>query len=175
MEIKTKRLLLRDVKKEDVKDFVLAGNSWEINYFVWYVPYPLTVKEAEKMIRRMIEQTKSKRRRHYELAITLKTEKKVMGMINLYDMDYKCRKCKIGYWIGKDYRRKGYCEEACRAIIKFAFKELKMHKISGKTLIDNKASNNLLKKLGFKKICRIKEDQFVDNKFIDCYLWEKIE
>ncbi len=173
MEIKTRRLILREVNKEDVADFVLVGNSKEINYFVWYVPYPLTVKGAEKMIKRMAEQAKSRRRRHYELAITLKKEKELRGMINLYDMNYKCKKCKIGYWIGKDYRKKGYTEEACKAILKFAFKNLKMHKISGKTLVNNKASNKLLKKLGFKKIATAKEDQLVYNQFIDCYLWEK--
>ncbi len=173
MEIKTKRLILRDLEMKDVKDFVKAGNSKEINYFVWYVPYPLTVKKAEKMIKRMIEQSKSKRRRHYELAITINGEKKVIGMINLYDTDYKCKKCKIGYWIGEKNRRKGYSEEACRAVINFAFKKLKMHKISAKALIDNFASNKLLRKLGFRKIATAKEDQFIDNKYMDCYLWEK--
>src|SRR4030042_1797196 len=174
MDIKTKRLILRDVKKEDTADFVLAGNSREINYFVWYIPYPLTMQKAKKMIKRMGEQAKSRRRRHYELAITLKKEERVIGMINLYDMDYKGRKCKIGYWISEAQRRKGYEEEAGRAIIDFAFKKLKMHKISGKTLMDNQASNKLLKKLGFKKIAISREDQFIDNKFMDCYLWERI-
>ena len=53
MDIKTKRLILRDVKKEDTADFVLAGNSREINYFVWYIPYPLTMQKAKKMIKKI--------------------------------------------------------------------------------------------------------------------------
>jgi len=173
MEIKTKRLILRDIKKEDIKDFVLAGNSKAINYFTAYIPHPLTVEKAEKMIKRMIEQSKSKRRRHCELAITLKGEKKVVGMVNLYDIDYNSRKCKIGYWIGKEYRRKGYTEEACKAIIQSAFKKLKMHKISATTLTDNYSSNKLLKKLGFKRLATSKHDRFIDGKFFDCFLWEK--
>ena len=175
MEIKTKRLILRDVRKEDAKDFVKAANSKEINYFTAYIPHPLTLEKAEKMIKRMIEQGKSKRRRHCELAITLKEEKKVIGMVNLYDIDYNSWKCKLGYWIGEDYRRCGYTEEACRAIIRFAFKKLKMHKIAATTLIDNYSSNKLLKKLGFKKLAISKHDRCICGKFCDCYLWEKIE
>jgi [ribosomal protein S5]-alanine N-acetyltransferase len=173
MEIKTKRLILRDVEKKDINDFVSAGNSKEINYFTAYIPYPLTPEKAEKMIKRMIEQGKSERRRHSELAITLKGEKKVIGMINLYDIDYNSRKCKIGYWIGHAWRRRGYTEEACIAIISYAFKKLEMNKISATTLTDNIFSNNLLKKLGFKKLATCKQDRLIGYKFYDCFLWEK--
>jgi [ribosomal protein S5]-alanine N-acetyltransferase len=173
MEIKTKRLILRDIEKADLPDFVAAGNSKEINYFTAYIPYPLTEKSAEKMIKRMSEQARSERRRHCELAITLKDKKKVIGMINLYDIDYNSRKCKIGYWIGQNYRRRGYTEEACRAIINYAFKKMKMNKISATTLTDNVYSNKLLKKLGFKKLATARQDRLIGKKFFDCFLWEK--
>jgi [ribosomal protein S5]-alanine N-acetyltransferase len=175
MELKTKRLLLQELKREDLDAFVEVGNEKAINYFTWYIPYPLTRKKAKKVVEKIIEGAQKKRRDHYELAITLKNSKKLIGMANIYSMNYKDRKAKIGYWIGKEFRRRGYALEASKAMIDFAFGELKLNKITGKSLAQNKASNELLKKLGFRKMGIARQDQCVDGKLMDCYIWERLK
>lgn len=57
----------------------------------------------------------------------------------------------IGYVIGKDYRKKGYATEACRAILDYAYHELQMKKINAFTLANNVAGIALLNRLGFCK------------------------
>ncbi len=174
MELKTKRLILRELKIEDLEDFSKVGNDKEISYFSNYIPYPLTGDKAKKVAEKIIEGARKKKRDHYELAILLKKGKKLIGMVNIYSLNYKDKKAKIGYWIGKHYRRKGYAFEASKSMIEFAFSNLNLNKITGNTLAENKASNNLLKKLGFKKMGIAKKDRFVDGKFMDCNIWEKI-
>jgi [ribosomal protein S5]-alanine N-acetyltransferase len=175
MELKTKRLLLRELKSEDLEEFIEIGNEKAINYFTWYIPYPLTRKKARKAIEKIIEGASKKKRDHYELAITLKKGKKVIGMANIYSLNYKDKRAKIGYWIGKQYRRKGYAIEASKAMIDFAFGELQFNKLTGKTLAENKASNSLLKRLGFRKMGIAKQDQCVDGILKDCYIWEMLK
>ncbi len=53
----------------------------------------------------------------------------------------------IGWFFNKSFWQQGYAYEACRAVIDYAFNELKAHKIFAET-IDSVKSVGLMKKLG---------------------------
>lgn len=55
----------------------------------------------------------------------------------------------LGYAYLPEYGGQGYAIEAARAILEFAFHELKLTKLAAITSPDNQASNKLLQKLGF--------------------------
>lgn len=65
----------------------------------------------------------------------------------------------IEFYITKSQRRKGYCEEACKAVIELIFTEgisvdgnvLRVKKLYATTLTDNIAAITLLSQLGFKR------------------------
>ena len=65
----------------------------------------------------------------------------------------------IEFYISKSQRRKGYCEEACKAVVGLIFSEglsvdnnvLSVQKLYATTLAENIAVINLLSKLGFKR------------------------
>jgi len=50
------------------------------------------------------------------------------------------------------YHKQGYVQEAARAVLEFAKKDLKLSQILGYTAFDNEASKNVLDKLGFSLI-----------------------
>ncbi len=171
MQLKTPRLIIRDLEDKDAKAFAENGNDEEIKFFNWYLPYPLTLAKAEKIItKRKIPQ--EGHRWLYELGIVLKETQEFMGIVSLYDVDKPENKAKLGYWIGKKYRRKGYTKEAIEEIIKFAFKELKLNKISAKTMASNKKSESLLKKLNFRKVGIKRWDKVIEGKKYDVKEWE---
>ena len=65
----------------------------------------------------------------------------------------------IEFYISKSQRRKGYCEEACKAVMELIFSDglsvdnnaLCVQKLYATTLAENIAVINLLSKLGFKR------------------------
>lgn len=65
----------------------------------------------------------------------------------------------IEFYISKSQRRKGYCEEACKAVMELIFSDglsvdnnvLGVQKLYATTLAENIAVINLLSKLGFKR------------------------
>lgn len=59
----------------------------------------------------------------------------------------------LGYHIFPSYRRRGYAEESCLAILKYAEEELEADRIFLRVSEKNEKSINLARKLGF---CRIK-------------------
>lgn len=65
----------------------------------------------------------------------------------------------IEFYIGRNYRRNGYCEEACKAVMKQILGEglaidsnhrISVDKLYATTLAENVATIELLKKLGFR-------------------------
>jgi len=55
----------------------------------------------------------------------------------------------LGYWIGKDFARKGLMSAAVGAIVPFAFNVLKLQRIEAACLPTNTASLALLRRSGF--------------------------
>ena len=61
-------------------------------------------------------------------------------------------KGELGYWMGRRFQRQGLMTEACAAVMQFAFKELELHKLTVSHFAGNAASENLIKRLGFRYI-----------------------
>lgn len=58
----------------------------------------------------------------------------------------------IGFCTNKEYRKKGYMQEALNAFVSFLRKETATRKIIATSYSHNLASNNLLRKIGFKEV-----------------------
>jgi ribosomal-protein-alanine N-acetyltransferase len=59
--------------------------------------------------------------------------------------------CTLGYWIGARFARQGYMTSAVKALIPFVFKTLGLHRIEAACLTENRASQNLLARAGFRQ------------------------
>jgi ribosomal-protein-alanine N-acetyltransferase len=57
----------------------------------------------------------------------------------------------LGYWIGRPYSRQGYMSDAIKAVIAFAFETLQLHRLEAACLPANKASQGVLRKVGFQQ------------------------
>lgn len=57
----------------------------------------------------------------------------------------------LGYWIGAPYARQGYMSEAMQCMLSFAFEQLELHRVEAACLPNNKASEALLRKSGFRQ------------------------
>lgn len=85
------------------------------------------------------------------LAITHRRKKDLIGAIGLSEISEVHETAAMGYWIGRKYRNHGYCTEAARAILKYGFGQLKLHKIYAHHLSRNPSSGRVMQKLGMKK------------------------
>jgi [ribosomal protein S5]-alanine N-acetyltransferase len=144
MRIVTERLILRPPTLKDAADIVENVNDLSVSKYLALVPYPYTLKDARVFI-------KLSKNNRYNFGIILKSSEKLIGMIGFRSLDKFIKRADIGYWLGKNYWRQGITEEALRAIVKFAFRKLKLVRLQAGVFVENKASANLLKKVGFKK------------------------
>jgi len=101
-----------------------------------------------------------KKNRDYKFAIL--ADGKFAGSAAL---SYTKEGYEIGYFVLKKYRGKGIATKAARDVLNFGFKELRLRKVLALTDTDNKSSNKILAKTGFKKIRENKKERE--------FLWKK--
>jgi len=55
----------------------------------------------------------------------------------------------LGYWVGQRHARRGYTADAVRALVRFAFEELGLHRVEAACIPENVASRAVLERVGF--------------------------
>jgi ribosomal-protein-alanine N-acetyltransferase len=73
----------------------------------------------------------------------------------------------IGYWVGKPYARQGYGLEAVRAVSRFAFQQLGLHRLEAACVPENEPSHRLLLKAGFEHEGRARAYLRIDGRWRD--------
>jgi RimJ/RimL family protein N-acetyltransferase len=81
---------------------------------------------------------------------------KLIGAVGLL-IDPQDQRAELGYWIGKPYWNQGYCTEAARAVIGFAFEQLGLNRIFAHHFLRNPASGRVLQKLGLSHEGRLRQ------------------
>jgi len=151
MRIATERLILRPPTLKDAADIAANVNNPDVTRFTAHIPFPYSLKNAKDFIRLCRKQESQKPCTDLSFVIELRREKKVIGCLGFIRIDHFTGKADIGYWLGKNYWRKGFGFEAINALIKFAFNKLKLQRLEAAIYAENLASQALVKKLGFKK------------------------
>jgi [ribosomal protein S5]-alanine N-acetyltransferase len=84
--------------------------------------------------------------------IIRKTDEAIVGTIGLSQIFRKrFLNAYLGYLLGAGYTGNGYMTEAVYLILRFAFRDLKLHRIEANVQPDNVPSLNVLRRNGFKK------------------------
>jgi len=149
MQLKTKRLVLRNLRLGDEKAIRKNINNLNVSRYLLVVPYPYTRKNASEFVRHCISEANKKPRTNYEFGIELQKTPGIIGMISLTKIDRFRGIGMIGYWLGEDYWRKGIMSDALIRMIDYTFNTLKLRRIDITAASVNEASNALIRKIGF--------------------------
>lgn len=151
MRLETERLILREWNKTDVENLVEGLNNIEVSKWLASVPFPYTTEDAEKRINSCIEDAKKcEERISYDFAIELKSEKKVIGGVNLLRINKFQGTAGGGIWINPKYHGQGYGKEAFGRRIEFAFNDLMLRRLESGYFEGNLSSFKMQEKFGYK-------------------------
>lgn len=81
----------------------------------------------------------------------------------------------VGYWIGQPFARRGHATAAVRALIAFAFWQLKLHRLEAACLPTNVASRRVLEKAGFRQEGHARAYLKINGEWADHLLFGLIE
>ena len=145
-EIKTQRLVLRELKLDDAAAFSKLAGDYDISKMTGSLPHPLPLYSAEFKI--MTLRRQKQRGLAYPYAITIDGGE-LIGVMDLFRSASDAI-LEIGYWIGKPYWGQGLSTEAAKGIIDEAKETLGVKALLAGAFADNQGSLRVLEKLGFK-------------------------
>ncbi len=148
LEIEGDRINLRKLKVSDAEDIYENVKDEEVVRWTLNIPHPYPPNEAVKFIKRT--HYKIRKKTGYAFGIVLKETNRVIGVVDIFNIDWENESAEIGYWLGVRYWNRGLMTEAVRLTLKFAFEELKLHRVSATLLEENVASRRVLEKTGFR-------------------------
>jgi len=102
-------------------------------------------------------------------------ENMALGMIDLFDFDFKHRRAGVGVLVKEHNERfKGYGREALKLLIDYSFTHLDLNQLYCNISEENDASIKLFSNQGFKKIGLKKDWNFVNGSYKNEYLFQLI-
>ena len=100
---------------------------------------------------------------------------KALGMIDLFDFDFKNSRAGIGILVKDSVNRKqGFGKEALQLLINYSFKQLNLHQLYCNISEDNKASIKLFTNQGFENIGLKKDWILVNGVYKNEYVFQLI-
>lgn len=144
LTLETPRLILRKFELKDQDDcFKFLSDKKRCLDDGGYLPFTEKNEEYNQLMNKFLND-------NGRLMIYSKEHQKVIGTINLMDVQDRPIECKeIGYVISPNYRREGYAYEAVSNLVKLLLDDLKLDMLIAGCFEDNIASKKMLEKLNF--------------------------
>jgi RimJ/RimL family protein N-acetyltransferase len=167
MELVTERLVLRDFVEEDWRSLRAIERQPEVvRYMTQDVASDLSIRAY---IEKGIATARALPRTVYDLAITL--EGRFIGRCGLKRKDDEPRVAELWYLLDPADQGNGYAVEAARALVRFGFEELGLHRIYADVDPRNLPSARLLERLGMRREGHFVKDIWIKGEWCDTVIY----
>lgn len=89
------------------------------------------------------------------------------GCVGIEAIHWSKREASIGGWLGSEYQGKGIMTKSCNAIIDHLFRDLGLNRVEMRAAEHNHKSRAIPERLGFKKEGIVKDDEWLNGRFVD--------
>jgi ribosomal-protein-alanine N-acetyltransferase len=139
------RVRLADPTSDDRREFVdLVDASVDLHR-------PWTYPPADTATyRRLLERNRAEN--FFALLARRIEDNAIVGLFEFSDVARGAfQNAYLGYWVGEPYARQGYMREGMQLALRFAFSELRLHRVEANIQPGNTPSLALAKKSGFRR------------------------
>ncbi len=145
--IETERLFLRRFQYTDDNAMLKYWIADDKIQSMYSEPVYSTREEVRDLLTKYINSYEEND--YYRWAIILKETGECIGQIAYFLVDNKNHFAEIEYCIGSAFQRRGYATEATKAVIRYGFEKMHLHKVQICTKEINVASKRVIEKCGF--------------------------
>jgi RimJ/RimL family protein N-acetyltransferase len=149
LQIKTERLVLRDVTEADLP--VLLAQAQEPEARGGILAYQADETYNRVCLMTAIEWARVGRRENYTLAVERKADGAVVGSCSIANVREDSIEAALGWHYGVKYWGKGYGTEAARALLYIGFEIGRVAEIYADCFADNFASIRIMEKIGMRQ------------------------
>jgi len=90
-----------------------------------------------------------------------------VGTIGLHHLNDRMGVAEVGYSVAPDAQGQGIATDATRTVVRYAFEEVGLHRVSARAFATNEASQRVLEKVGFEREGVSREEAFVGGERVD--------
>ncbi|GAA1563616.1 GNAT family protein [Kribbella sancticallisti] len=162
---------LREFRQEDLDDYLAIVGDDRVT--TWMSFDSRDREAAQKALTAILDRARQTERPDYLLAVTRLDDDRLIGFARLGPTGV--RAAHLGYAIGADHWGRGYATDASRTLVRFAFEELGLHRVSAAIGPENLASVAVVKRLGFSYEGRIRHHVFTNDAWRDSLLYSLLE
>lgn len=161
--LETSRLTLRRMTRQDSRDMYDYASRPEVTEYLLWQPH-----ESEAYTRRYLNYLQSRYRAgdFYDWAVVLREGERMVGTCGFTRFNYEGNSAEIGYVLHPDVWGRGVAPEAARAVMRFGFCELRLHRIEARYILGNDRSRRVMEKLGMQFEGVARESMFVKGKYV---------
>lgn len=109
------------------------------------------------------------------LDLCILVENNPAGIISLHKIDYLNKTTSIGYWLADIFQGHGSMTKACGKLTDYCFTTLDLNRVEIKCATGNLKSQAIPQKLNFKKEGTLRQAEFLNNEFVDLYLFSVVK
>ena len=160
-----KEVYLSPVSSEDLEQFVEWMNNFNLTDYIGRSDALVTIENEKEWI---ANATSGEKYIFSIVKMVRHDEDKLVGVIELMDINQTDRRATVGIFIGENSDRgRGIGTEALNLILEYAFNYLNMHSINLTVLAINERAKRCYEKVGFKVVGTQRECRFVAGKYRD--------
>jgi RimJ/RimL family protein N-acetyltransferase len=147
--IATERLRLRPFVADDAEELAALAGTPEIADTMLEWPHPFSLGSARSTIAAQAALYQAGRAVH--LAVERRDRSGLIGGIELCALDNPHQCAELRFWITQTDWGHGFASEATRAVLRFGFSQLGLHRIDAMHLVRCEAAGAVLRKIGMRQ------------------------
>lgn len=97
------------------------------------------------------------------------------GLIGFHNYSRQNRSVSIGYWLGKNYEKRGLVIRGTKALVDYAFRDWDIHRIEIRCATGNYPSQQIPEKLGFRQEGISREVEWLYDHYVDHRIYSMIK
>ncbi len=161
-------MLLRPITVDDAEEvFAYASDPIVSQYMIFSTHQ--TIEDSLAWLRNVPGEFARKERMNF--GIVRKSDKKFLGASSFHHISQQHHNLEIGYVLNRAFWGQGYMTEAVREMIRFAFEEMRMHRVAARCQIANGASAKVMERCGMSREATFCEDEVIHGEYVSNHLY----
>ena len=150
---------------------VINNNRAHLSEFLSWVEHMQSIENMREYLKNCELLNEEKK----EVSFVILLSDNPVGRIGLHYLNLQNKTGAIGYWLDKNEEGKGIITKSCLKLIDYGFNEINLNRIEIKAAVKNFKSQAITTKLNFTKEGTLRQAEFVNNEFIDLFLYSMLK
>ena len=145
--LQSERLIIREIKGDDAGGLLRLVNDPEVYKYLPTFLFEKKYEDIHYVINRLYDECFPE-----SIILGIFMNGEFCGLIEMYGYNDNIHKVSVGYRLLRSFWGMGIATESLKAVLDYLVNETDIEMITASTMIDNKASANVLRKAGFELV-----------------------